>query len=66
MERTLEEMYEAKKQIKDEKEQKIRDNKQARKDRREQRSQTQADKLKSRKFGADPALVQPSEDVMQN
>lgn len=59
-------MYEAKKQMKDEKEQKIRDNKQARKDRRDQRSQNQTDKLKSRRFGVDPALVQPSEDVMQD
>lgn len=58
MEQHLEEIYEARKQIKEEKEQKIRDARQERKDRKEQRYQNREEKLKSRKIGADPALVQ--------
>ncbi len=47
-------MYEARKYIRDLKEQQIRDAKQSRKDRRDQRHQNQEERLKSRKFGVDP------------
>jgi len=65
MEKHLEEMYEAKRQAKEEKQQKIRDAKQERKDRKEQRAITKESKLKSRKLGADPSLVMQTEEPQE-
>jgi hypothetical protein len=65
LEKHLEEMYEQRKQMKEEKQQKIRDAKQERKDRKEQRIITKQGKLKSRKMGADPKLVQQTEEDNQ-
>ena len=62
MEKHLEEMYENKRQKIEEKQQQIREAKQERKDRKDQRATHKAQKLKSRKIGADPSIVDRAED----